>query len=183
MMSDDDNSSETKTVSTTSYDMVTVDPSTGSMAASISRRFHPICRKIGKNFTIVLDSGTEVTVAGGGGWVVHSCVHKTGTFGGAMPSMQHCSLPIANLITAIETETGESILIGLGGAAYDKSPEATEALLNTHDLRDNGVIVDDKVKVHGGGAANYCRHKTYPFDIRTIIGRKMQWARRQNIDI
>ena len=150
MMSDDDESSKTKTASSTSYDLVTVDPSTGSMAASISRRFHPIRRNIGKNSTIVLDSGTEATVAGGGGWVVHSYVNKTGTFGGAMPSMQHCSLPIANLITAVETETGESILIGLGGAAYDNSPEATEALLNTHDLRDNGVIVDDKAKVHGG---------------------------------
>ena len=179
-MSDDDESPKPKTTSSTSYDMVAVDPSTGSMIASISRRFQPIRRNKSK---IVLDSGTEATVAGGGGWVVHSYVHKTGTFGGVMSSMQHCSLPIATLITAVETETGESILIGLGGAAYDDSPEATEALLNTHDLRDNGVIVDDKVKVHGGGAANYCRHKTYPFDIRTIIGRKMQWARRQNIDI
>jgi hypothetical protein len=48
------------------------------------------------------------------------------------------------------TEAGEPILIGLGGAAYDESLEASEALLNTHDLRDNGVLVDDMAKVHWG---------------------------------
>ena len=61
-----------------------------------------------------------------------------------MPPMQHCSLLLANLITAVDTETRESILIGLGGTAYNNSLKATEALLNTHDLRDNGAIVDDK---------------------------------------
>ena len=142
----EDNSKETSTVY---YDSATVAPSTYSSAAC-SRRFHPIRRNVGKNSTIVLDSGTEATVAGGGGWTVYSYVNTTGTFGGAMPSMQSCSLPLANVITVVQTEAGKPLLIGLGGAAYDSSPEASEALINTHHLRDNGVLVDDKAKVHGG---------------------------------
>ena len=66
-MSNDDESPKTKTASSTPYDMVIVDPSTGSMAVTISRRFHPIRLKIGKNSTMTLNSGTEYTVAGGGG--------------------------------------------------------------------------------------------------------------------
>ena len=160
----EDNSKETSTVY---YDSATVVPSTYSSAAC-SRRFHPIRRNVGKNSTIVLDSGTEATVAGGGGWTVYSYVNTTGTFGGAMPSMQSCSLPLANVITVVQTEAGKPLLIGLGGAAYDSSPEASEALVNTHHLRDNGVLVDDKAKVHGGGAEDYSLWFSYPIDIRAF---------------
>ena len=146
MLSDTDNSNDNTSAY---YDSVTVVPRIYSSAAC-SRRFHPIRRNVGNHSTIVLDSGTEATVAGGGGWTVHSYVNSTGTFGGALASMQSCELPLANVCTVIETEAGSPLIIGLGGAAFDNSPGATEALINTHHLRDNGVMVDDIAKVHGG---------------------------------
>ena len=85
-----------------------------------------------------------------------------------MPSMQSCSLPLANVITVVQTEAGKPLLIGLGGAAYDSSPEASEALINTHHLKDNGVLVDDKAKVHGGGAEDYSLWFSYPIGIRAF---------------
>jgi hypothetical protein len=65
--------------------------------------------------------------------------------------MDSASLPLADVVTAIRSDEGETVLIGLGGAAYDSSRESTEALLNSHDLRDLGVDdVHDRAKVHGG---------------------------------
>ena len=64
--------------------------------------------------------------------------------------MDSASLPLADVVTAILSGEGETVLIGLGGATYDSSRENTEALLNSHDLRDLGVDVHDRAKVHGG---------------------------------
>jgi hypothetical protein len=40
--------------------------------------------------------------------------------------------------------------VGLGGVAWDRRPEQSEALLNSHSVRDNGILVHDIAECHGG---------------------------------
>ena len=52
--------------------------------------------------------------------------------------MDSASLPLYDVVTTICSDGGETVLLSLGGAIYGNSRESTEALLNTHDLRDLG---------------------------------------------
>ena len=58
------------------------------------------------------------------------------------------------------------MLLGLGGAAYDKSCESTGALLNSHDIRDLGVTVNDKAKRYGGDQCSIINEDTIPLSYR-----------------
>ena len=139
-----------------SDDSVTESPESSDVESKSSRRFGRtivLRRSIAGTSLqsrVILDSGTEAIVAGGRGWRPVSISKQKSDFSGALPSMDIASLPLADVVTAICSDEGETVLLGLGAAAYDSSCESTEALFNTHDLRDLGVTVHDKAKVHGG---------------------------------
>ena len=59
-----------------------------------------------------------------------------------------CTLRNATIITVVRTYSKQDILLGLDHAAYNEDATCIEALLNTHDLRDNRVIVHDIAKKH-----------------------------------
>jgi hypothetical protein len=59
-------------------------------------------------------------------------------------------LPLVNAVTAYDHPTAGCILFGLGSAAYDDRKEQTEALINSHVMREANVIVDDKTERDGG---------------------------------
>jgi hypothetical protein len=61
-------------------------------------------------------------------------------------------MPIVNAVTAYQSPgTGKVTLIGLGGAAMDDRAERTEALINTHVMRNNNVTVNDIAKRDSDG--------------------------------
>ena len=53
-------------------------------------------------------------------------------------------------VTAYDHETEGPILIGHGQVAWDKRPDQTEYLINSHSLRHNDVTVDDVTMRDGG---------------------------------
>ena len=59
-------------------------------------------------------------------------------------------LPKVDAVTAVEDENGEVILLGFGGAAYDRRITQYESLWNSHHMRNNGVDVDDRAENAGG---------------------------------
>ena len=66
-----------------------------------------------------------------------------------MASGSSTTLPIVNAVTAYE-DANRTVLLGLGGAAYNSDPKQIESLVNSHIMRDFNVIVDDIKKEHGG---------------------------------
>ena len=100
---------------------------------------------------VVLDGGTEFEVIGGIGWRVLEKVSKSAKLHGWGAHMDGPTLPIVNAVTAYDhPETKATILLGLGGAAYDERIEQTEALVNTHVMRRNNVTVHDVAERDGG---------------------------------
>jgi hypothetical protein len=100
---------------------------------------------------IVLDEGTEFEVIGGAGWKVLDKLSKSANMGGWRAGMNGPTLPIVNAVTAFDSaSTGKTILLGLGATAWDDRSEQTEALVNTHAMRKNNVVVHNVSKRDGG---------------------------------
>ncbi len=99
----------------------------------------------------MLDEGTEFEVIGGVGWKILERLSKTANLGGWRSGMEGPSLPIVNAVTAyVSPSTGEVILLGLGATAFDDHIEQTEALVNTHSMRKNNVMVHNVARRDGG---------------------------------
>jgi hypothetical protein len=74
----------------------------------------------------------------------------TAQLDGALAGMGERSLPLVRAVTAYDHSVQGTILLGVGCAGYDERAEQTESLFNSHDLRKNGVVVDDITKRDGG---------------------------------
>ena len=53
-------------------------------------------------------------------------------------------------VTAIEVDKGQVVLLGIGGSTHDRRITHNESLLNSHHMRDYGVIVEDTSNKHCG---------------------------------
>jgi hypothetical protein len=61
------------------------------------------------------------------------------------------SLPLVCAVTAYDHSMLGTLLLGVGCACrYNKRAEQTELLFNSHDLRKNGIVVDNTAKQDGG---------------------------------
>ena len=100
----------------------------------------------------VIDPGTDCEVIGGIGWEVETVTNVTTAMGGYFTGDDdQCRLPVVSAITAYEHPEIGTVLLGIGAAAWDDRAEQTESLLNSHELRYHGVVVDDKAKRDSGG--------------------------------
>ena len=72
-------------------------------------------------------------------------------FVGGLISMGSKALPRVDAITTIDTTDGETILISMGGVAWDKCQVQHESSFNSHHLRSFGSVINDVAKEHGGG--------------------------------
>ena len=117
-------------------------------------RYNPVIRRgraTDEAPRVVLDEGTEFEVIGGAGWVVLEQFSKSANMGGWRAGMEGPTLPIVNAVCAYTDElTGKTILLGVGSAAWDDRAEQTEALINTHAMRGNNVIVHNIAMRDGG---------------------------------
>jgi hypothetical protein len=117
-------------------------------------RYNPVIksgRATDESPRIVLDEGTEFEVIGGVGWVVLEQFNKSASMGGWRSGMDGPTLPIVNAVCAYDDElTGRTILLGVGSAAWDDRADQTEALINTHAMRGNNIIVHNIAKRDGG---------------------------------
>ena len=108
-------------------------------------------RATDKTLRAVLDEGTEFEVIGGTGWVVLEKFSKSASMGGWRSGMEGPTLPIVNAVCAYYDElSGKTVLLGVGSAAWDDRVEQTEALINTHAMCGNNVIVHDIAMRNGG---------------------------------
>ena len=87
---------------------------------------------------------------GGDGWHIVHVSGKTTSLAGAIKGMGNVTLPKVDAITAVKDVEGNTVLLGVGNATFDRRPSQFESLWNSHHLRDNGVIVDDVAESHGG---------------------------------
>jgi hypothetical protein len=128
--------------------------STKNPAKSKRGRRNPVTRRgraTDETPRAIIDPGTDFELLGGVGWKIlghHSGVTQ---LDGALAGMTGVQLPTVEAITAFDNpDTGLTTIIGVGMAAFDARIEQTETLLNSHELRKHGVIVDDKAKRDGG---------------------------------
>jgi hypothetical protein len=117
-------------------------------------RYNPVIRcgrAMDETPRVVLDEGTEFEVIGGTGWVVLEQFSKSASMGGWRAGMDGPTLPIVNAVCAYNTElSGKTILLGVGSAAWDNRAEQMEALINTHAMRRNNVVVHNVAMRDGG---------------------------------
>ncbi len=117
-------------------------------------RYNPVIRRgraEDEKPRVVLDEGTEFEVIGGRGWLVLEQLSKSANMGGWRTGMDGPTLPIVNAACAYEDSvTGKTVILGVGSAAWDDRSEQTEALINTHAMRKNNVIVHNIAKRDGG---------------------------------
>ena len=66
--------------------------------------------------------------------------------------MGEIDLPIVKAVTLVNSKDGK-ILVGHAFAAWDNRNEQSETMLNSHDLRKHGVVVND-IPVRDGGEQN-----------------------------
>jgi hypothetical protein len=69
----------------------------------------------------------------------------------ALAGMGERSLPLVHAVTAYDHPVQGAVLLGVRCAGYDERAKQTESLFNSHDLRKNGVIVDNTTKRRDGG--------------------------------
>ena len=117
-------------------------------------RFNPVIRRgraDDEEPRVVLDEGTEFEVIGGKGWLVLEQFSKSANMGGWRSGMEGPTLPIVNAVCAYDdTATNKTIILGVGSAAWDDRSEQTEALINTHAMRKNNVVVHNIARRDGG---------------------------------
>jgi hypothetical protein len=124
--------------------------------------------------------GTEIDVIGGTGWHVVStlsCFNMTAQLDRALAGMGERSLPLVRVVTAYDHSTLGTILLGVRCAGYNKRAEQTESLFNSHNLRKNGIFVNDTMKRVGGEQRltvdgihvelDFVDQKTLSFKLRT----------------
>ena len=98
----------------------------------------------------VIDPGADEELIGGDGWfILHVSGHSTPVHG-AIEGMGSITLPKVDAITAVRDSNGETILLGVGNATFDRRPTQHESLWNSHHLREGGSIVYDVAESHGG---------------------------------
>lgn len=165
----DEDDHDDDSISTESEDDSSVKPAKKSKAAKSMKskkgtskrakpkkkvRFNPVLRDgrvDDESPRVVLDEGTEFEVIGGSGWLVLEQFSKSANMGGWRSGMEGPTLPIVNAVCAYEdVASGKTILLGVGSAAWDDRPEQSEALINTHAMRKNNVIVHNIAKRDGG---------------------------------
>ena len=87
----------------------------------------------------------EVDVVGGIVWkVVPNIGGKSAQLGGARNDMGSKNLPIMVAVTAVDIDSAR-IIFGHNCAAYEKNAWQTKALLNLHELRNHGVLLNDEI--------------------------------------
>ena len=98
----------------------------------------------------VIDPGAEEELIGGDGWHIVYVSGQTTSLSGAIEGMGSITLPKIDAITSVKDKDGNTILLGVGNATFDRRPSQYESLWNSHHLREHGTIVDDVAKSHGG---------------------------------
>ena len=98
----------------------------------------------------VIDPGAEKEVVGGVGWRILHFSDKSESLNGPLAGMGNSVLPTVDAVTAMQDNEGKTVLVGIGDTSYDRRTTQYEALLNSHHLRSNKVIVDDVAKEVGG---------------------------------
>ena len=99
----------------------------------------------------VIDPGAEEELIGGDGWHIVYVSGQTTSLAGAIEGMGSITLPNIDAITAVKDKDGNTILLGVGNATFDRRPSQYESLWNSHHLREHGTVVEDIARTHGGG--------------------------------
>jgi hypothetical protein len=117
-------------------------------------RFNPVIRRgraDDEEPRVVLDEGTEFEVIGGKGWLVLEQFSKSANMGGWRSGMEGPALPIVNAVCAYDdTATNKTFITRSWLRSLGRSLEQTEALINTHAMRKNNVVVHNIARRDGG---------------------------------
>ena len=97
----------------------------------------------------VIDPGAEEELIGGDGWRIVYVTGQTTSLSGAIEGMGSITLPKIDAITLVKDKDGNTILLGVGNATFDRRPSQYKSLWNSHHLREHGTIVEDVAKSHG----------------------------------
>ena len=70
--------------------------------------------------------------------------------GGSFEGIVSHKFPIVDSVTAVKYDKGHVVLLGIGGLTYYWRITQHKLLLNSHNMHDNGVVVQDTYRKHGG---------------------------------
>ena len=107
-------------------------------------------RTVKQPYYAVIDPGAAEDLVGGLGWQVTFISRRTETVAGALNGMGTITLPKVDAITAVVDDKNNVHLLGFGNVSFDSRISQHESLLNSHHLRDNGCVINDVAKKHGG---------------------------------
>jgi hypothetical protein len=101
-------------------------------------------------------------------------------------------------VTAYDHKTQGTVLLGAGCAGYNQREVQTESLFNSHNLRENGVIVHDTTKRDSGQRRlevdaihinlDFVNDKTLSFKLRMPTSRELEelevhWLSPRRLDL
>jgi len=95
---------------------------------------------------MLVDGGCDTSLVGKG-FMVESTSARTVNVQGFQEKMQMDALPIVTAVTAVDLEK-ETIIMEFNEAIYVENN--VTSLLSTYQTRENGVIVNDVARRHGG---------------------------------
>jgi hypothetical protein len=97
----------------------------------------------------IIDPGTDYELLGGFGWNILGYHGRSTKLDGTLAGMSGAELPVVTVATAYDHPDPRIGTVIYLSAAFDNRIEQKETLLNSHELRKCGVIVDDKAKRDG----------------------------------
>ena len=100
---------------------------------------------------MVIDNGCDQTIINITSFLVQSFTGAYVNIGGALSTMSSSNLEIVNdAFTLALLGDGTKILLKINQALLDTNPDQDEALLQPHQVRSFGIIVDDCAHRHMG---------------------------------
>ena len=99
---------------------------------------------------MVIDNGCDQSIINHNAFLIKSFAGVMYNVGGALNGMQASSLELVNEAYTLVTLHDSKFIIELNQCFLDRDPSQTEALLQPHQARAFGVIVDDCASCHIG---------------------------------
>ena len=104
---------------------------------------------------LVIDNGCDQSIISINSFVVNTFTGVLFNVGGALGSMKSTNLEIVNdAFTVAILDDNTPVLLRFNQALLDLNPNQEESLLQPHQARANGVIIDDCASCHIGTDGN-----------------------------
>ena len=112
-----------------------------------------------------VDTAADMCSIGGDAWVLDTISNRSTDLAGYdTSSTVKTNIPIGNGITAVDLPNGETILLKVNEATI--LGPAGHSLLSVVQIREHGIYIDEKPRLHGGQACMIIDDYVIPFSMQ-----------------